>query len=152
MHFLQPDSAAYDPSKLVWKSVDETVTPQLPVSSNATSGADWFISLDGWVMTAGNNHLSHSQSFIATVDPLYSDLYVPEDQAKLIRTCTHAYLNSTASVAHTFYQMMLYQDHSSGLTFPPLARYLRRGPSHATLHLASASLSAPKPSRLRQVP
>ncbi|KAI0796369.1 aspartic peptidase domain-containing protein [Irpex lacteus] len=84
LHWLQPDSTAYDPSKLVWKTVDNSVSPQLPVSSNATSGADWFVPMDGWVMVSGSDRLTHSQGFIATVDPLYSDMYLPADQAKLI--------------------------------------------------------------------
>ncbi|KAI0691389.1 aspartic peptidase domain-containing protein [Cytidiella melzeri] len=84
LHLLQPDHTAYDSSKLVWKTVDLSANPQLPVSSNATSGADWFVNLDGWVMTSENNHLSNTESFIATVDPMYSDMYIPANQAKLI--------------------------------------------------------------------
>ncbi|KAI0089296.1 aspartic peptidase domain-containing protein [Irpex rosettiformis] len=84
LHWLQPDSSAYVPSQLVWKTVNNSISTQLPVSGNATSGADWFVDMDGWVMTAGTNHLSNTQGFIASVDPLYPAIYLPASQAKLI--------------------------------------------------------------------
>jgi hypothetical protein len=101
LHMLQPDSSAYVASKLVWKTVDDSISPQLPISSNATSGADWFINLDGWVATAGSIHLSNSQSFVATVDPLYSDMYLPASQAKTIRACSMCFkLYYNRSLSH----------------------------------------------------
>lgn len=86
LNWLQTDTTHFDASKVTWKDVDNSVSGQLPVSSNSTSGGDWFISLDGWVMVSGNNHLSNTKSVVSTVDPLYSDMYLPQDQAKLIRT------------------------------------------------------------------
>lgn len=85
LDWLQPDSDAFDSSKLVWKKVNNDAIGQLPVSSNSTSGADWFVGLDGWVVVSGSNHITNTDSVVATVDPLYTEMYLPQSQARLIR-------------------------------------------------------------------
>ena len=80
LHWLQPDTSAYDQSQVSW--VDAGASSGSPPLN---STGDWYMSLDGWVLNAGDNHVSNSRSVVATVDPMYSDLYLPHDQATLIR-------------------------------------------------------------------
>ena len=151
LHWLQPDPSAYDSTKLVWRTVNNSITPQLPVSGNATSGADWFLDMDGWVMTAGNNHLSNTAGIIATVDSLYPELYLPASQAKLIRTCLMflRFHDLKLPASHVLTQMTLYLDPSSELTLQVWARCPRRIQSPAVQHILSASSSGPRRSLFR---
>lgn len=88
LHWLQPDLSAYDPNQVSWITANNDATGGAPtVATNTTGSGDWFVSLDGWVMVSGDNHLSNTKSVVATVDPLYPEMYLPADQAKLIRTC-----------------------------------------------------------------
>ena len=82
LYWLQPDTSAYDPAKVVWMNAG-----QAPSNVSSNSSGDWYVSIDGWVLRAGNNQVSNSKTVVATVDPLYTDLYLPQDQASLIRTC-----------------------------------------------------------------
>ena len=83
LHWLQPDESAYDPSKLQWVSAG---IAQQPTPFGNSSG-DWYVGLDGWVLDSGDDHVSNSKSVTATVDPLYTEMYLPQDQARLIRAC-----------------------------------------------------------------
>lgn len=85
LHWLQPDPSAYDASKLVWMNTT-LVTDQTPFTN---SSDDWYVGIDGWVLNSGENQISNSKSVVATVDPMYSDLYLPLDQAQLIREYPH---------------------------------------------------------------
>ena len=89
LHWLMPDSNAYDVSKVQWTTANnDASTGNLPtVSTNGTGAGDWIVGLDGWVMNSGNNHVSNTASVVGTIDPAYTDLYLPADQARLIRTC-----------------------------------------------------------------
>lgn len=80
LHWLQPDDSAYDQSKLQWMDAG----PPQGSAPFANSTGDWYVSLDGWVLVSGNNHVSNSKSVVATVDPLYTEMYLPQDQARLI--------------------------------------------------------------------
>ncbi|EKM59995.1 uncharacterized protein PHACADRAFT_138388 [Phanerochaete carnosa HHB-10118-sp] len=80
LDWLQPDESAYDQSKL---QVLSAGTPQAPAPFANASG-DWYVSLDGWVLASGNDQVSNSKSVVATVDPLYTEMYLPQDQAQLI--------------------------------------------------------------------
>lgn len=82
LHWLQPDTSAYDPSKVVWMNAGAA-----PSNVSTNTSGDWYVSIDGWVLRAGNNQVSSSKTVVATVDTLYTDLYLPQDQAALIRTC-----------------------------------------------------------------
>ncbi|KAJ3553899.1 hypothetical protein NM688_g3373 [Phlebia brevispora] len=85
LHWLQPDPSAYDTSKVSWLNATNDAAGGVPtVDTNTTGSGDWFVSLDGWVMNAGNNHVSNTQSVVATVDPMYTEMYLPADQARLI--------------------------------------------------------------------
>ena len=88
LHWLQPDPSAYDANQVSWVTANNDAANSSPtVSNNSTGSGDWFVGLDGWVMTSGNNHVSNTKSVVATVDPLYTDMYLPADQARLIRAC-----------------------------------------------------------------
>jgi hypothetical protein len=87
LHWLQPDTTAYDPSKVAWMNAGTANSSSASMSTSTST--DWYVSLDGWVLDAGDNHVSNTRSVVATVDPLYSDLYLPQDQASLIRKHIH---------------------------------------------------------------
>ncbi|KAF7791422.1 hypothetical protein EIP86_002438 [Pleurotus ostreatoroseus] len=85
VHWLRPDASAYDSSKLSWATATGGLTEYFPtISSNVTGAGDWMLNMDGWVLSSSSNHVSSSNSIFATVDMLYSELYLPADQAKLI--------------------------------------------------------------------
>ena len=150
LHWLQPDPSAYDSSKVSW--VDATSTATIPtVASNSTGAGDWFVGLDGWVLNSGNNHVSNTNSVVGTVDPLYTDMYLPADQARLIRTCfkvMSVHFNGRLMYLCRSSQMMRSRALRCGQISHHLDRSPRRGLSHVTRHLVSASLSARRHSRL----
>ena len=87
LHWLQPDEAFYEPEQVQW--VDAVATDDATSSADGTSttpAQDWSVGLDGWVVQVGSTHLVNSQSVVAVVDPMYPNIYLPANQAKLIRT------------------------------------------------------------------
>lgn len=80
LHWLQPDPSFYDASRMEWKEAD---TPSEPLPFPSTS--DWFIGLDGWTLAADGNHVTNTQSITATVDPLFQSMFMPLQDANLIR-------------------------------------------------------------------
>lgn len=140
LHWLQPDDSAYDPAQVQWK---EAGTLAGATSSNTTG--DWYVSLDGWVLVSGDNHISNSKSVVATVDPMFTDMYLPQDQAKLIRTpiAHHRCIGAANSVL----QMMPFPAPRSGRTSRPWAGSHRPGRFPAMRRSATASSSVAKPSR-----
>lgn len=88
MHWLQPDPSAYDASKLSWVTASTNASASIPtVNSNSTGSGDWLVGLDGIIVNAGGQRISTSESIVATVDPLYSEMYLPTNEARVIRTC-----------------------------------------------------------------
>ncbi len=86
LHWLQPDPSAYDSSKLSWATAINGTTAGFPtVSSNTTGAGDWFLNFDGWMMSSSINSISSTNPILATVDMLYPEIYLPADQAVLIR-------------------------------------------------------------------
>lgn len=82
VHWLQPDHTAYDESTLAFAEVNNSQALQ---TSLATDPQDWVVSLDGWVFLSGGNTISNRRQVVANVDPLYQGIYLPLDQATLIR-------------------------------------------------------------------
>ena len=85
LHWLKPDPSFYKSNQVSIATVQAA-----PAGSNAngtsnTPGQDWTVPLDGWAAVVGNTHLSNTQDVVAVVDPLYPNIYLPGDQAKLIR-------------------------------------------------------------------
>lgn len=149
LHWLQPNSDAYDQSQLVWKNVDNSVTGQLPVSSNSTSGGDWFVGLDGWLVASGNNHITNTETVVATVDPLYSEMYLPQNEARLIRMFLHiCVFYPCVGIAHTRLQTTLFRAQLFALTFLPSVRSRRPGQFHAMQPSALGLSLVLRPSRL----
>lgn len=86
LHWSNPDSSFFDPNQLTFKTVASTSSSSS--NSNGTTlntGQDWTVELDGWIATVGNTHLSNTEAVVSVVDPLYPNIYLPGDQAKLIR-------------------------------------------------------------------
>ena len=81
VHWLQPDTSAFDESKVQWRTV---TTPPTGFLAN-NEQPDWTVSLDGWSAKIGNNNVGHGGGIFVNVDPYYSGIYMPGTQARLIR-------------------------------------------------------------------
>ncbi|GJE94186.1 acid protease [Phanerochaete sordida] len=93
LHWTKPDDSFFDTSKVTYKTLADTSSSA--GNTNGTTintGQDWTVGLDGWVATVGNTHLSNTDTVVAVVDPLYPNIYLPGDQAKLI----HDTINGSA--------------------------------------------------------
>ena len=68
---------------VAWVWVDPTPAP---ADANATvPPSDWAVVLDGWVASTSTNQLSSKGQIVADLDPLYTGMYIPQDQAEVIR-------------------------------------------------------------------
>ena len=85
LHWLAPDTQFFKPDQISWANALGGVNDATNGSGTASPAQDWTVALDGWVATVGTTHLSNTQSVVATVDPLYPNVYLPGSQAKLIR-------------------------------------------------------------------
>lgn len=98
LHWTKPDESFFDPNKVTYKTVADTSTSA--GNTNGTTintGQDWTVGLDGWIATVGNTHLSNTDTVVAVVDPLYPNIYLPGDQAKLIHDTINGSALSSAS-------------------------------------------------------
>lgn len=85
LHWTKPDQSFYHPEKVTVKPIVDTSsnnTDQTDITLN--SGQDWTVGLDGWTAAVNNTHLSNTDAVVAVVDPLYPNIYLPGDQAKII--------------------------------------------------------------------
>lgn len=78
LHMLQPDHSAYVADSVAWATVDNSLNPQ-------DDPQDWTVPLDGWTLIAGTNQVNSRKQMVANIDPLYTGMYLPLDQATLIR-------------------------------------------------------------------
>ncbi|RDX51497.1 acid protease [Lentinus brumalis] len=81
IHWLQPDTSAYQEDKLQWTGV------QSSVSGGYLSGneqPEFTVQLDGWSAKIGSNNVGSSGGILVNVDPYYSGIYMPASQARLI--------------------------------------------------------------------
>lgn len=91
INWLQPDETQYDPGSVIWAPVNNS----LPVLAT-TDPEDWLISMAGWVFTNGDGSLvSNMLGMTANVDPLYDGIYLPVNDANLIRTLQAPMIRTT---------------------------------------------------------
>ncbi len=99
LHWLKPDPSYYKPDQVSWVTVSNNAAATSDTSGNgtsSTSGQDWMVELDGWTASVGDTHLSNTASVVADVDPMYPNIYLPTDQARLIRKlCVPLYETET---------------------------------------------------------
>lgn len=82
VHLLWSDPGYYKTEGVAWVWVDPSATPTV---ENATvPPSDWAIVLDGWVASTQNTQLSSKGKIVADLDPLYTGIYIPQDQAEVI--------------------------------------------------------------------
>ncbi|KZT08959.1 acid protease [Laetiporus sulphureus 93-53] len=81
LHWLAPDTSAYNADQLTYKTV---TTNSTVVYASSDSEPDWTVTLDSWKATSDNGGASYDVEFSATVDPYYTDIYFPAEQARLI--------------------------------------------------------------------
>lgn len=79
LHWLQPDSSAYNTQQIVYKNVENNSS----VTYASGSQPDWSVVLDGWEFQ-GTDTIETQQEFMASVDPYYTDIYFPMQQAQII--------------------------------------------------------------------
>ena len=83
LHLAQPNPSFFDSDSLVWVSTDGT---GLLRSQNSTIPlSPWAIMLNGWSLVTSYNSLKSSGEMSVDIDPIYTGLYIPFDQALLIR-------------------------------------------------------------------
>lgn len=80
VHMLQPDRSAFVDSSIAWAQVNNSLNAQ-------DDPQDWTVAFDGWTLVTDDGTNSHTKQITANIDPLYQGLYLPLDQASLIRTC-----------------------------------------------------------------
>ena len=81
LDWLQPDPTKYDSSQVQWKSVNNLASD----GGSSSAAQDWSVSLDGFVFVAGENKIQNSKAVVGQVEPMYPNLYLPQDEATLIR-------------------------------------------------------------------
>lgn len=90
LNWLQPDTSMYQPDKVVFKTANNAANGTAAGNNGSTLPAntpsqEWSLSLDGWKLTAGDDIITNSKQVVASVEALYTELYFPQDQARLIR-------------------------------------------------------------------
>ncbi|KAL6305672.1 aspartic peptidase domain-containing protein [Sparassis latifolia] len=81
LHWLSPDSSAYNPNHMASMAVQPNTAANYSTSSGQP---DFTVELDGWQFKSGNSASQNNQPMVATVDPYYTDMYFPLEQAQLI--------------------------------------------------------------------
>ena len=102
LNWLQPDTSMFQPDQVVYKTVNNGASGGSAANnqngsvlpSNSPS-QEWSLSLDGWKLTSGDDIISNSKQVVASVEALYTELYFPQDQAKLIRKDNLQYIRSS---------------------------------------------------------
>lgn len=81
LHLITPDPSYYSTDQVSWLTAN--------VSAGTSNGtvplSDWTVVLDGWVASTESNQLSSKGAIAVNLDPLYTDLYIPQDEAAVIR-------------------------------------------------------------------
>lgn len=85
LHWLSPDSSAYDTQQLAYKTAQSNSSV---VYSTSSGQPDWTVQLDGWTFRGGGDVVSFQQEMATTVDPYYTDIYMPFEQAQLLSECS----------------------------------------------------------------
>lgn len=97
MHLMQPDHSVYSADTVKWVNANVSTS-----GSNTTlPQSDWTVILDGWTFATQNNQLASKGQIVADIDPIYTGLYVPQDQATLMRKYNH--VDCTEILADKYY-------------------------------------------------
>ena len=96
LHLIQPDSSYYNADKISWT----TTNVSAGTNGSTVPPSDWTVVLDGWVASTKSNQVSSKGKIVANLDPLYTGMYVPQNQAAVIRkffsSLCHKHANATA--------------------------------------------------------
>ncbi|KAJ3558802.1 hypothetical protein NM688_g713 [Phlebia brevispora] len=99
LHLLQTDEALYDANNVSWVTANVSValnSTSLSGSSSVPAG-DWSFFLDGWIFQTDKDELRSKSQIVANVDPLYTGIYIPQDQAMLIHDAIPGAIQSNFS-------------------------------------------------------
>lgn len=104
LNWLQPDPSMYQPDQVVYKTVNNAANGTAAGNNgnalpNNGTFQEWSLSLDGWTLTAGDDRITNSKQVVASVEVLYTELYFPQDQTRLIRMPA---FQCTLLVSHSF--------------------------------------------------
>ncbi|KAH9891257.1 acid protease [Cubamyces lactineus] len=81
LHWLQPDSSAYQTDKVQWRPVQIGITTGYLANNTQP---DLTVQLDGWSAAIGSNNVGVSQPILVNVDPYHPGIYMPMQEARLI--------------------------------------------------------------------
>ncbi|KAI8983226.1 acid protease [Trametes punicea] len=81
LHWLQPDSSAYQTDKVQWRNVQDSVVSGYLANNTQP---DMTVQLDGWIAQIGSNNVAESDPILVNVDPYYPGIYMPMQEARLI--------------------------------------------------------------------
>lgn len=65
--------------------IDANVNSYMASRNGSITVSDWTVVLDGWSFTNGQIQSSSTGEIVVDIDPMYTNLYLPRDQALLIR-------------------------------------------------------------------
>jgi hypothetical protein len=83
LHLMQADESFFDADSVRW--VDANVNSSMRSPESDLPPSDWTVILDGWTFSTRNNLLSSHGQIVADIDPMYTNIYIPRNQAILIR-------------------------------------------------------------------
>ncbi|KAF7793596.1 hypothetical protein EIP86_004710 [Pleurotus ostreatoroseus] len=82
LHLLQPDPTQYVTANVTWVTANASLI-DVPGNTTVPLG-DWSSVLDGWLFENSQNELKSKGSIVANIDPFYTGIYLPQQQAALI--------------------------------------------------------------------
>ncbi|KAI0771027.1 acid protease [Trametes elegans] len=80
VHWLQPDESAYHTDQVQWVPVQDNISSGYLANN---SQPDLTVQLDGWSADLGQTSVG-GKAILANVDPYYSGIYIPSQQARSI--------------------------------------------------------------------
>lgn len=83
LHLMQTDKSFFDSDSTRW--VDANVNASMRSPKSSLPSSDWTVILDGWTFSTQSNLLSSNGQIMVDIDPMYTNIYIPQNQAILIR-------------------------------------------------------------------
>lgn len=89
LSLLGVDSALYSVNNVSWvtANISETTNSTSASGNSSIPQGDWSIIMNGWELDSRNNTMQSKGKILANIDPIYTGIYLPQDQVTLIREC-----------------------------------------------------------------
>lgn len=82
LDWLQPNTTAYNTTQVATKIV-QTLSG-VTYMGNSSSQPDWTVGLEAWSFASSSAQVSNEEVMPTTVDPYYTGIYFPLEQARLL--------------------------------------------------------------------